>query len=155
MIAARKVVRKMARRFALAFVTCGFVGYLPFVPGTWASILGCILLYLLPGILNHPLAVILISVAAILCINRMELPSKDPGYIVVDELAGICVTMVGQGLVLPNLLKGFILFRVFDILKPFPIRRLEALPKGYGIVADDILAGIYANVALLLLGRLR
>jgi phosphatidylglycerophosphatase A len=53
------------------------------------------------------------------------------------------------------LLKGFILFRIFDILKPFPIRRLEALPKGYGIVADDILAGIYANAALLLLGRLR
>jgi phosphatidylglycerophosphatase A len=85
----------------------------------------------------------------------MALPEKDPGYIVVDELAGICVTMVGQGLDVTNLLKGLILFRIFDILKPFPIRRLEALPKGYGIVADDMLAGIYANVALLLLGRLR
>jgi phosphatidylglycerophosphatase A len=145
----------MARKVALAFVTCGYVGYLPFAPGTWASILGCILIYLLPGILNHPLTAILIAVAAVLCINRMELPDKDPGYIVIDELAGICVTMVGQGLDVTNLLKGFILFRIFDILKPFPIRRLEALPKGYGIVADDILAGIYANAALLLLGRLR
>jgi phosphatidylglycerophosphatase A len=145
----------MARKFVLAFVTCGYVGYLPFAPGTWASILGCILIYLLPGILNHPLTAILIAVAAVLCINRMELPDKDPGYIVIDELAGICVTMVGQGLDVTNLLKGFILFRIFDILKPFPIRRLEALPKGYGIVADDILAGIYANAALLLLGRLR
>lgn len=142
-------------KLALVFATCGYVGYLPLAPGTWASILGCILLYLLPGILNHPLTVILIGVAAILCINRMELPEKDPGYIVVDELAGICVTMVGQGLDVTNLLKGFVLFRIFDILKPFPIRRLEALPKGYGIVADDILAGIYANAALLLLGRLR
>ncbi|MGD0233687.1 MAG: phosphatidylglycerophosphatase A [Syntrophorhabdales bacterium] len=145
----------MARKLALAFVTCGYVGYLPLAPGTWASILGCILLYLLPGILNHPLTVILIAAAATLCINRMELPEKDPSYIVVDELAGICVAMVGQGLGISNLLKGFILFRIFDILKPFPIRRLEALPKGYGIVADDILAGIYANAALLLLGRLR
>jgi phosphatidylglycerophosphatase A len=145
----------MARKVALAFVTCGCVGYLPFAPGTWASILGCILLYLLPGILNHPLTAILIAVAATLCINRMELREKDPGYVVIDELAGMCVTMVGQGLGTSNLLKGFILFRIFDILKPFPIRRLEALPKGYGIVADDILAGIYANAALLLLGRLR
>jgi phosphatidylglycerophosphatase A len=145
----------MARKFALAFATCGYIGYLPFAPGTWASILGCILLYLLPGILNHPLTVIVIAVAATLCLNWMALPEKDPGYIVVDELAGICVTMVGQGLDVTNLLKGLILFRIFDILKPFPIRRLEALPKGYGIVADDMLAGIYANVALLLLGRLR
>ena len=145
----------MARKIGLAFVTCGYVGYLPLAPGTWASILGCILLYLLPGILNHPLTVILLAVAGMLCINRMALPEKDPGYIVVDELAGICVTMVGQGLDVTNLLKGLILFRIFDILKPFPIRRLEALPRGYGIVADDILAGIYANAALLLLGRLR
>ena len=144
----------MAHRLAMAFVTCGYAGYLPIAPGTWASILGCILLYLFPGILNHPLTVMLISISAILCINRMELPEKDPGHIVVDELAGICATMVGQGLGLPNLLKGFVLFRIFDILKPFPIRRLEGLPKGYGIVADDIMAGVYANAALFLLGRL-
>ena len=145
----------MVHKIALAFVTCGYVGYLPFAPGTWASILGCILLYLLPGLLNHPITVVLIAIGATLCINRMQLPEKDPGYIVVDELAGICVTMVGQGLGFSNLLKGFILFRIFDILKPFPVRRLEGLPKGYGIVADDVMAGIYANAALLLLGRLR
>ena len=145
----------MGRKLALGFVTCGYTGYLPIAPGTWASILGCILLYLLPGILNHPAVVALLAIAAIICLNRMELPEKDPSYIVVDELAGMCVTMVGQGLDITNLLKGFLLFRLFDILKPFPIRRLEGLPKGYGIVADDILAGIYANAALLLLGRLR
>ncbi len=152
---ARRKVPRRAGRVALGFVTCGYVGYPPFAPGTWASILGCILLYLLPGILNHPALVALLAVAAILCINRMALLEKDPSYIVIDELAGMCVTMVGQGLGISNLLKGFILFRLFDILKPFPIRRLEGLPKGYGIVADDILAGIYANAALLLLGRLR
>jgi phosphatidylglycerophosphatase A len=143
------------RKLGLAFVTCGYTGYLPYAPGTWASILGCILLYLLPGILNHPALVAFLTVTAIFSINRMELEGKDPGYVVIDELAGICVTMVGQGLGFSNLLKGFILFRIFDILKPFPVRRLEGLPKGYGIVADDIMAGIYANAALLLLGRLR
>jgi phosphatidylglycerophosphatase A len=150
-----RTIQGVARRVALAFATCGYVGYLPFAPGTWASILGCILLYLLPGIPNHPVLVIALSVAAVLCINRMELPEKDPGYIVVDELAGMCVTMVGHSLGFSSLLKGFILFRIFDILKPFPIRRAEGLPKGYGIVADDIVAGLYANAALILLGRLR
>ncbi len=145
----------MARKLGLVFATCGYVGYLPFAPGTWASILGCALLFLFPGILNHPLVVLVITVAAILCINRMQLTDKDPGYIVIDELAGICVTMVGQNLGFSNLVKGFILFRIFDILKPFPVRRLEGLPKGYGIVADDLMAGIYANLALLLVGRFR
>ncbi len=146
---------RMARKIALAFVTCAYVGYLPVAPGTWATLFGCILLYLFQGVLNHPLAIVVIIVAALLCINRMELPEKDPGYIVIDELAGICVTMVGHGLGLFMLLKGFILFRIFDILKPFPVRRLELLPRGYGIIADDLMAGIYANAALLLLGRLR
>ena len=150
-----RAIHGMARRLGLVFVTCGYIGYLPFAPGTWASLLGCALLYVLPGILNNPVLVIALAVAAVLCINRMDLPEKDPGYIVVDELAGMCVTMLGQGTGFPSLLKGFILFRIFDILKPFPIRRTEGLPKGYGIVADDIVAGIYANAALLLLGRLR
>jgi phosphatidylglycerophosphatase A len=150
-----RLVLGMAGKLGLAFVTCGYIGYLPYAPGTWASILGCILLYLLPGIFNHPALVAFLTIAAVFSINRVELQEKDPGYVVIDELAGICVTMVGQGLGLSNLLKGFILFRIFDILKPFPVRRLEGLPKGYGIVADDIMAGIYANAALLLLGRLQ
>ncbi len=145
----------MGHKIALAIATCGYIGYLPFAPGTWASLFGCILLYLLPGILNHPVTVTLITIGSILCINRMQFPEKDPGYIVVDELAGICVTMVGQVPGITNLLKGFILFRIFDIVKPFPVRRLERLPGGYGIVADDLMAGIYANAALFLLARLR
>jgi phosphatidylglycerophosphatase A len=144
----------MTRRLALLFVTFGGVGYAPFAPGTAASLLGCVLLYLFPGILTHPAFVILLAASAIICINRMELSDKDPSYIVIDELAGMCVAMIGHGLGVVSLLKGFVLFRIFDILKPFPIRRIERLPKGYGIVADDILAGIYANVALLLLGWL-
>ena len=145
----------MAGRIGLAFATCGYIGYLPFAPGTWASMLACILLYLLPGILNHPAPVIALIVAAILCINRLQLPEKDPSYVVIDELAGMCVAMVGHPLGFLSLLKGLVLFRIFDILKPFPVRQSEALPKGYGIVVDDVLAGVYANAALFLLGRIR
>ncbi len=142
-------------KLALFFVSCGYVGYSPVVPGTVGSALGCVLLYLFPGVLNHPAFVFFLALAAIVVINRMELPDKDPSYVVIDEVAGMCVTMVGQSITGMSLLKGFILFRLFDILKPFPIRRIERLPKGYGIVADDLAAGIYANIAMLLLGRLR
>ncbi len=146
----------MARKLALAFVTCGYIRLSPHCAGNMGFHPRLYSALSAPRHSQSPRStVMLLTIAAIFCINRMELPEKDPGYIVVDELAGICVTMVGQGLDLSNLLKGFILFRIFDILKPFPIRRLEGLPKGYGIVADDILAGIYANAALLLLGRLR
>ena len=144
----------MTRRLALLLVTCGGVGYAPFAPGTAASLLGCVLLYLFPGTLNHPVFVIFLIASAIICINRMELSDKDPSYIVIDELAGMCVAVIGHGLDAVTLLKAFVLFRIFDILKPFPIRRIERLPKGYGIVADDLAAGIYANVALLILRRL-
>ena len=117
------------------------------------SALGCVLLYLLPAVLSHLAFVIALALAATFVLNSMELPSKDPQHVVVDEVAGMCLTMVGQPITAISLLAGFILFRLFDIVKPFPIRRIERLPKGWGIVADDLAAGIYANVALLLLGR--
>ena len=74
---------------------------------------------------------------------------KDSGLIVIDEMAGFLVTLYGIPLTGVSLLVGFLLFRLMDITKPFPIRRLEkALPSGWGIVGDDVLAGVYANVAL-------
>ena len=135
-------------------MSCGYLGYSPLVPGTVGSAFGCALLFLFPAVFAHPVFVILLALLATFVINRMELPDKDPHFVVIDEVAGMCATMVGQPATGLALLKGFILFRLFDILKPFPIRRIEQLPKGWGIVADDVAAGIYANVALLILGRL-
>jgi len=74
---------------------------------------------------------------------------------VIDELAGMCVAMAGHGVTLVNVVIGFVFFRVFDILKPFPIRHAERLRKGYGIVADDVIAGIFANVVLIVWGRMK
>jgi phosphatidylglycerophosphatase A len=144
---------KLARNVALFFVSCGYLGYSPLVPGTVGSALGCVLLYLLPAVLSRLAFVIALALAATFVLNSMELPNKDPQHVVVDEVAGMCLTMVGQPITAISLLAGFILFRLFDIVKPFPIRRIERLPKGWGIVADDLAAGIYANVALLLLWR--
>jgi phosphatidylglycerophosphatase A len=165
---------------ALALATCG-VGFLPLAPGTWGSMVGVGLYLLLrPASMrfinvlsngdagNHPLVESLyttLSLAVIICLTaagvwaatRAEqlLGRKDPGAVVVDEVAGQLITFLFIPLSL-NLkwwlvLAGFLLFRIFDIWKPYPVRRLEALESGLGIMADDVLAGIYAAVCLLLL----
>jgi len=76
---------------------------------------------------------------------------KDPNHIVIDEVAGQLVTLIACPIVWQGLLAGFILFRGFDILKPPPLRSLERLPEGTGIVVDDLGAGVYALIALQLL----
>src|SRR5262249_1577470 len=76
---------------------------------------------------------------------------KDPQFVVIDEVAGQLVALIGAPLVWKSFLAGLILFRVFDILKPFPIRRLERLPEGTGIVVDDLGAGVYALIIMHLL----
>jgi phosphatidylglycerophosphatase A len=73
---------------------------------------------------------------------------KDPGFVVIDEVAGQLISLIGIPLNWKYLLTGFILFRSFDIVKPFPLRRLEALPAGTGIMLDDVGAGLYALVLL-------
>jgi phosphatidylglycerophosphatase A len=79
----------------------------------------------------------------------------DPGLIVVDEVVGQWITLAGvTHLNWKSWLAAFLLFRAFDIAKPFPIRRLEKLPGGIGIVADDALAGVYAALVLFLMRRL-
>lgn len=79
--------------------------------------------------------------------------AKDPGFVVVDEVVGQWVAIAGAGVLSwQTWLASFVLFRVFDIWKPFPVRRLEALPGGIGIVADDVMAGAYAALVLFLAG---
>ena len=73
---------------------------------------------------------------------------KDPGLVVVDEVAGQWITLVGMPFTAPVVLAGFVLFRVMDIVKPWPARALERLPGGWGIMADDVAAGIYAQLLL-------
>ena len=129
---------------------CGYIGYLPGAPGTYASAFGCIIVYFFPFLTTFyslPFLCVFV-VCSIICINLLKYDGEDPPYIVIDELVGIFVTMAGHKPTILNIFIGFILFRVFDIIKPYPIRRIERLKGGYGVVADDVLAGIFANLIL-------
>jgi len=104
---------------------------------TWATIIAAVVVTLI-GI---PAATIVARAASL----------KDPQFVVIDEVAGQLVTLIAVPLAWKSFLAGFILFRVFDMWKPFPIRRLERLPEGTGIVVDDLGAGIYAFAVMHLL----
>jgi phosphatidylglycerophosphatase A len=129
------------------------VGRLKPGPGTWGSLATVILWALATSRIpaaNRTWATIiaaaaltLIGIPAATLVARAS-GSKDPQFIVIDEAAGQLVALIAVPFAWKTFLAGFILFRVFDILKPFPIRRLERLPEGTGIVVDDLGAGLYA-----------
>jgi len=161
-------------RLSLALATAFGLGYLPKAPGTFGSLGGVALAALiwarfLPysaiDIYIHDvylvisaqallvLSALLISGVGVLVATRtaQHIGKKDPQIVVIDEVAGQLIAYIGIGAALPNwkyLLLGFILFRVFDIWKPFPARQAESLPGGLGIMADDWIAGIYAALGL-------
>jgi len=137
---------------AVMLLATGFyVGNVPLAPGTLGSLIGLPLCFLLAGIQLPPaiiLAVLFIGFAVwIAHAAEKTLKKKDPGCIVIDEVAGMVVTLIGLPFNLTTAVIGFIIFRILDILKPFPIRTLDKrLPGGIGIVADDVVAGIFANI---------
>ena len=131
-------------------------GYSPVVPGTagsLAALIPCGLLSLLP----LPVSAMLLIAFIVLSIWAAELAEnivgqKDPGCIVIDEFAGMMITLLGIHFTWQSALAGFFIFRAMDILKPFPIRYLErAIPGGAGIVVDDVAAGVAAHLLLRLL----
>jgi phosphatidylglycerophosphatase A len=141
------------------------IGHMRPGPGTWASaatmLLWAALAHVLPSPLRTPIliglaaVVTLVGIAAATRAARAS-ASKDPSFVVIDEVAGQLISLIALPLSWKTFLAGFILFRVFDILKPPPVRQLERLPEGTGIVLDDVAAGIYALAVmqLLLLGDL-
>jgi phosphatidylglycerophosphatase A len=138
--------------------TAGFTGYLPAAPGTFGTLVA-IPLYLVLSRLNLPVRALIVAAfaaAAVPVAGSAERRAgvKDPGSIVIDEVAGFLVAMLGVAPKLSTVAAGFLLFRAFDILKPPPVNQAQRLPGGLGIVADDVLAGLYTNLALrLALGR--
>lgn len=140
--------QKLARLLATWF-GCGLA---PRGPGTFGT-LGAVPVYLLAarwGLLGVGVAAAAITLAGVwsASVVARELGQKDPQIVVIDEVAGFLVTMLGTRASLPGVLAGFILFRLLDITKPWPIRRIERLPSGWGIVLDDIAAGALAAAAM-------
>jgi phosphatidylglycerophosphatase A len=129
-------------------------------PGTWGSLATVLLwsavAFQLAPTLRTPVAialallVIVIGIPAATQVSRSS-GSKDPQFVVIDEVAGQLIALVAVPLAWKTFLVGFILFRVFDIVKPPPVRQLERLPEGIGIVLDDVAAGIYALAIMQLL----
>ncbi|MGH9327302.1 MAG: phosphatidylglycerophosphatase A family protein [Terriglobia bacterium] len=145
---------------AVKLATVGPVGYFPIAPGTAGAVVGVALTVALHRCRVHHWASSVGIVAAVIYVAGVWAASRaerafgvtDPSHVVIDEVAGQCVAFILQ----PAggwawLLGGFILFRVFDVLKPFPARRSERLPEGWGIMTDDIVAGGYSAVVLFLL----
>ena len=137
---------------AAAVATAGGAGYFPVAPGTVGSAVGLILFY---GLYQLPLALqvaatVLVSLAGIAAGTRVARDSgiEDPGIVVIDEVAGMWVSLLFLPLTPVTAVAGFLLFRVLDVVKPAPARQLEHLPGGWGIMCDDLMAGIYANVLL-------
>jgi phosphatidylglycerophosphatase A len=160
---------------ALAVATCG-VGYLPFAPGTLGALVGAglyvtvwtwinqifaaralriggnLLDFYTPQVTFMFVIVFAVTMLGIWAASRTEraMQKKDPSIVVIDEVAGQMIALLSWPFLAHSgwtLISAFVLFRVFDIWKPYPIRRLEGLESGLGIMADDVLAGVYALIA--------
>jgi phosphatidylglycerophosphatase A len=132
--------------------TLGFIGYIPLAPGTFGSLTACVLFILLkPSLIVHIMILLFLIPIGVIASHYAEilLKDKDSSHIVIDEFCGYFLSV----LFLPSgalyLFSAFFLFRFFDILKPFPIRKIgSVLGGGKGIMADDITAALYTNLIL-------
>jgi phosphatidylglycerophosphatase A len=134
-------------RLAVVVATVGGAGRAPVAPGTVASLITVVVLYAMP--FSRPALVgffVVVTVAGVIASGRAEawLGGKDPGAIVIDEVAGMTLAVLVLPLTLPVLATAFVLFRLFDVVKPFPANRSQRLPGGVGVMADDLIAGLYA-----------
>jgi phosphatidylglycerophosphatase A len=175
-VVVKRAARSTKDYLALSIATCG-VGYLPIAPGTWGSLVGVGLFALLRGLLmsgflaiaphsfnllNFYYGIAVFELVVILTIalvgtwaaSRTEKLSatKDPGKVVIDEVVGQFIALIPVPYYLGTAwwaaILAFVLFRFFDIVKPYPARRLESLESGLGIMADDVVAGVYAAIVV-------
>jgi phosphatidylglycerophosphatase A len=137
---------------SLAIATALGVGYVPVAPGTFGSAAGLLLWFVLPQSPHlQGAAIVLMFVVGSFTGNVAErhFHKRDPRHVVLDEVMGMLITLF----LIPMLswkgaVVGFLLFRLADVVKPFPANRLERLPGGLGVMADDAMAAVYANIAL-------
>jgi phosphatidylglycerophosphatase A len=139
------------QRLGLAVATVLGVGYAPVAPGTFGSAAGLLIWWLLPAsTAAQAAAIILIFVAGSWGGNIAErhFGRTDPGQVVIDEVMGMLITLFVNPVGWKGALAGFLLFRIFDVIKPYPANTLEQLHGGVGVMADDGMAAIYANLVL-------
>jgi phosphatidylglycerophosphatase A len=136
---------------ALPLATALGVGYIPFASGTFGSAVGLVLWWLMPASSASQGALIVAlfalgSWAAGVAERRFD--RTDPSQVVIDEVLGMWITLFLNPVGWAGAVAAFLLFRIFDILKPYPADRFERLPGGVGVMADDAMAAVYANLVL-------
>lgn len=128
-----------------------YTGYLPFIPGTFGSMAGIFLIIIIRGsVFSQLFLTILIIVIGFLVSGRAEeaVGRKDPSFVVIDEVSGMLLSLLFIPYDIKILVIAFVLFRILDTLKPFPSGRLERYKGSIGIMADDLIAGLYTNLIL-------
>lgn len=140
-------------RLAVFIATVGYCGYFPIAPGTVGSAAGLVV-YLLVWWTQSPVVegVLIVAVYAIGIWAGTEAEHYfggiDPGPVVIDEVLGMLITLAFMPVGLWTAIAGFVLFRIFDVIKPFPAGRFERLHGGLGVMSDDAMAAVYANLSL-------
>ena len=143
-------------RLGLFIATCGYLGYVPVAPGTFGSAAGLVVFAAVrwSGSPALELAVIILLFAVgVWSANAAErhFGGVDPAPVILDEVVGMLITLAFLPVTVTGAVVGFLLFRLFDVVKPWPANRLEAVHGGLGVMADDAMAGVYGNVAMRLL----
>lgn len=141
------------RRLGLFVATCGYVGYAPIAPGTFGSALGLVVFYAVRSTGSVPVelaAILLVFLIGIWAgtVAEHHFGGIDPGPVVIDEVLGMLVTLALLPVNAGGAIAGFLVFRVLDIIKPWPSARFEKLPGGLGVMADDGMAAIYGNLVM-------
>jgi phosphatidylglycerophosphatase A len=140
-------------RLAVFISTVGYCGYFPFAPGTVGSAAGLVFYLLVWWTGSTQVEVALIVGLFVLgvwagTISERYFGGIDPGPVVIDEVVGMLITLAFIPVGWSGALAGFVLFRIFDVIKPYPANKLEALHGGLGVMADDAMAAVYANLSL-------
>lgn len=141
------------RRLGVFIATSGYIGYAPVAPGTFGSAAGLAVFYLLratpiPGV--ELAAILVLFVLGIWSATEAEhhFGGTDPGPIVIDEVVGMLITLAWLPVTAWGALAGFLIFRILDVVKPWPAGRFEGLPGGLGVMADDGMAAVYGNLIM-------
>jgi phosphatidylglycerophosphatase A len=140
-------------RVGLFIATCGYLGYVPVVPGTFGSAAGLVVFYAVRST-GSPLvelaAIIVLFAVGIWSgtVAERHLGGVDPAPVVLDEVVGMLITLAFLPVSATGAIVGFFIFRVLDVVKPWPSARFERLPGGLGVMADDGMAALYGNLAI-------
>ena len=143
----------MRRRLGLFIATCGYIGYAPVAPGTFGSAAGLAVFYAVRSTASVP-----VEIAAIVILFAVGIWSGteaehhfggiDPGPVVLDEVVGMLITLALLPVNIFGAIVGFLVFRVLDVIKPWPAAQMERLPGGLGVMADDGMAAVYGNLIM-------